>query len=477
MMSWGGGFVMSIQKDIAVIGGGPGGYVAALRAAQLGKIVVLFEKEWIGGTCMNVGCIPTKHLLHQTKVLREIRAAKTLDGPAGQVTLNWARVQEEKRKVVDRLVRGVEYLLKNNKIEVVKGTAVLRGGRQIAVRSAAGEETVYEAGAIILAHGSRPAELPFLKFDGTAILSSTEALALAEPPKTMVVIGAGAIGLEMGTIYSRLGTEVIVLEILASALPGCDREMGQRFELILKKQGLKVLTQSRLESCERTNDGRIGLKGTNLKTNALFEYTAEKVLLAAGRRPNSENISEGAPIITLDKRGFVQVNERLETNVPGIYAIGDLIGGKLLAHKASHEGIAAAENAAGLCRRVDYRALPMAVFTDPEFASIGLTEEEARAEAGEVKIGTFTFQANGRALTMDSPDGLVKIIADKNDKILGAHILGLCASDLIAEITLAMTKGLKTTDIAESIHIHPTLSEAVMEAALKVDGRAIHCMN
>ncbi|MHB8054430.1 MAG: dihydrolipoyl dehydrogenase [Candidatus Aminicenantales bacterium] len=468
---------MNIQKDIAVIGGGPGGYVAALRAAQLGKTVVLFEKEWIGGTCMNVGCIPTKHLLHQTKILREIRTAKTLDGPTGQVTLSWARVQEEKRKVVDRLVRGVEFLLKNNAIEIVKGTAVLRDERHIVVRSAAAEETVYEAGAIILAHGSRPAELPFLKFDGTSVLSSTEALSLAEPPKTMAVIGAGAIGLEMGTIYSRLGTEVTVLEILASALPGCDREMGQRFELVLKKQGLKVLTQSRLESCARADDGRMVLNGTNLKTNASFEYTTEKVLLAAGRRPNSEHIAEGAPIVALDRRGFVQVNERLETNIPGIYAIGDLIGGKLLAHKASHEGIAAAENAAGRCGHIDYRALPMAVFTDPEFASIGLTEEESKAEAGEVRTGTFTFQANGRALTMDSPDGLVKIIADKNDNILGAHILGACASDLIAELTLAMTKGLKTSDIAESIHIHPTLSEAVMEAALKVDGRAIHCMN
>ncbi len=467
---------MSVQKDIAVIGGGPGGYVAALRAAQLGKTVVLFEKEWIGGTCMNVGCIPTKHLLHQTKILREIRTAKTLDGPVAQVTLNWGRVQEEKRKVVDRLVRGIEYLLKNNKIDIVRGTALLRDERRVGVRDGAGEGTVYEAGAVILAQGSRPAELPFLKFDGTNVLSSTEMLDLAEPPKTMVVIGAGAIGLEMGTIYSRLGTEVTVLEIMPAALPGCDREMGQRFELVLKKQGLKVLTQSRLESCERAGGGLV-LKGTILKTNAPFEYRAEKVLLATGRRPNSENISEGGSLVALDKRGFVQVNERLETNVPGVFAVGDVIGGKLLAHKASHEGLAAAENAAGRCGPVDYRALPMAVFTDPEFASVGLTEEEARAESGEVRTGTFTFQANGRALTMDAPDGLVKIIADKNDRILGAHILGACGSDLIAEITLAMTKGLKTSDVAASIHIHPTLSEAVMEAALKVDGRAIHCMN
>jgi len=235
---------MTLTKDIAVIGGGPGGYVAALRAAQLGKSVVLFEKEWIGGTCMNVGCIPTKHLLHQTSLLRALRTAKTFDGPAGEVTLNWTRVLEEKRKVIDRLVRGVEFLLKSHKVEVVKGTAVLGGGRRIVVRNGEGEEQAYEAGAIILAHGSRPAELPFLKFNGTDILSSTEMLDLAAPPKSLAVIGAGAIGLEMGTIYSRLGTDVTVLEILPSALPGCDREMGQRFELMLKKQGLKVLTPS-----------------------------------------------------------------------------------------------------------------------------------------------------------------------------------------------------------------------------------------
>ena len=468
---------MTLTKDIAVIGGGPGGYVAALRAAQLGKSVVLFEKEWIGGTCMNVGCIPTKHLLHQTSLLRALRTAKTFDGPAGEVTLNWTRVLEEKRKVIDRLVRGVEFLLKSHKVEVVKGTAVLGGGRRIVVRNGEGEEQAYEAGAVILAHGSRPAELPFLKFNGTDILSSTEMLDLAAPPKSLAVIGAGAIGLEMGTIYSRLGTDVTVLEILPSALPGCDREMGQRFELMLKKQGLKVLTQSRIESCERGPDGLVVLKGTSLKTSAPFACAAEKVLLAAGRRPNSGGLSEGASPVALDKRGFVQVNERLETSVPGVYAVGDLIGGKLLAHKASHEGIAAAENAAGGRGHVDYRALPMAVFTEPEFASIGLTEEEARAEGGEVRIGTFSFQANGRALTMNSPDGLAKIIAGADGRILGAHVLGACASDLIAEITLAMTRGLKASDIGESIHIHPTLSEAVMEATLKVDGRAIHCLN
>jgi len=467
---------MDFRKDIAVIGGGPGGYVAAIRAAQLGRTVVVVERDALGGTCMNWGCIPTKHLLHQTKLFRELRTGKAFDGPVGDIVLNWPRVQAEKQKVVDRLVRGVEFLFQRYKIEWIRGTAALREDRRIFVRLSDGREQVGEAGAVILAAGSRPAELPFLNFDGTAVLSSTEALALTQPPKALLVVGAGAIGLEMGTIYSRLGTEVTVLEIMPSVLPGCDREMGQRFELVLKKQGLKVMTRFRIESGVR-GDGRVILKGTCLKTNAPFEFAADKVLLAAGRRPNSDLIQDGTPFLALSRQGYVEVNERLETNIPGVYAIGDLIGGKLLAHKASHEGMAAAENAVGGRGQVDYRALPMAVFTEPEFASVGMTEEEAKAAGGEVRTGTFTFQANGRALTMDSPDGLIKIIAGPDDRILGAHILGPCASELIAELTLAMTKGLKVADTAESIHIHPTLSEAVMEAALKVHGRSIHALN
>jgi dihydrolipoamide dehydrogenase len=466
---------MVVKKDIAVIGAGPGGYVAAIRCAQLGRKVVVFEEDAVGGTCMNYGCIPTKHLLHQTHLYREIKSSRKLSGPLDRITCDWAKVQEDKRKVVERLVRGVEFIFQRTGIELVRGAAVLKNEHGILVRTADGGKE-FEAERIILAMGSRPAELPFLPADGRQVLTSREALELEAPPKSLLVIGAGAIGLEMATIYHRLGTDVTVLEILPSALPGCDKEMGVRFELVLKRRGLKVLTGMRIEEARRTADGVV-LKGKALKDGAPFEFSAERVLLATGRRPNSEMLRSGPDLVAVDPRGFVPVNERLETNVPGVYAIGDLVGGKLLAHKASHEGLAAAANACGGRKVVDHRVMPMAVFTEPEFASVGWTEEEARAASGDVRTGIFSFQANGRALTMDSPDGQVKIIAGPDDRILGAHILGPGASDLLAELTLAMDKGLTVRDVASAVHIHPTLSEAVMEAALKVHGEAIHALN
>jgi dihydrolipoamide dehydrogenase len=466
---------MTIQKDIAIIGAGPGGYVAAIRAAQLKKSVVLIEEDRVGGTCMNYGCIPTKHLLHQTKVFLEATRSRILEGPLTQIVCNWVKVQEEKKRVVDRLVRGVELLLQKDGIEVIKGTALLRDDRTIVVRTAEGERIV-GAGSIILANGSRSADLPFLKADGRNVVTSLEALEFAAVPKSLLVVGAGAIGLEMGTIYSRLGAEVVVLEILPQILPGSDRELAARLEVLLKRQGLKIQTQMKIERAA-VSDGRVTLSGTALKTQQPFEFTAERVLLSAGRRPNSDRLFAGSPFLPLSKAGYVETDSLLRTSAGGVYAIGDLIGGKLLAHKASHEGLAAATNAAGGRETVHYEALPMAVFTDPEFASVGLTEEEARAQSNDVRTGIFSFQANGRALTMDSSEGMAKIVAGPGDRILGAHILGPCASDLVAELTLAMTKGLTVTDVASSIHIHPTLSEAVMEAALKVNGQAIHAVN
>jgi dihydrolipoamide dehydrogenase len=466
---------MVTKKDVAVLGGGPGGYVAAIRSAQLRKKVVLFEEDAVGGTCMNYGCIPTKYLLHQTKIYREIKSSKMLDGPVDQIACNWTKVQEGKRKVVDRLVRGVEFLLQRNGVELVKAKAGLKDERRVVARTKDGEK-IFEAEKIILATGSRSAELPFLKIDGKEIVTSRETLDFTTIPKKLLIIGAGAIGIEMGTIYGRMGTDVTILEIMPTVLPGCDKEMAVRLELVFKKQGLKVFTQMRIEQCVK-GDGRVVLKGTDLKSQTPFEFEAEHVLLAAGRRANFETIHDSAPFVAMNKYGCIEVNEKLETNVPGIYAIGDLIGGKLLAHKASHEGLAAAANAWGGNEIVDYLALPMAVFTDPEFASVGLTEEEAKQGTDHIRTGVFSFQANGRALTMDSPEGLVKIVADLGDHILGAHILGPSASDLIAELTLAMHKGLKVGDVASSIHVHPTLSEAVMEAALKVRGEAIQALN
>ncbi|MBM3293602.1 MAG: dihydrolipoyl dehydrogenase [Candidatus Aminicenantes bacterium] len=464
------------KADLAIIGGGPGGYVAALRAAQLGRRVVLVEEDAVGGTCMNWGCIPTKHLLHQTRLFRELRTSKMFDGPAGEIVLNWARVQADKRRVVDRLVRGVEFLLQRHGVEVVKGRGMLRDERRISVRTTAGEETTVEAGRIILAAGSRAAELPGLALDGRRVVSSTEALGFETPPKSLLIVGAGAIGLEMGTIYSRLGTAVTVLEILPGILPGCDREIGQRLELLLKRQGLTILTGMKIEKAEVLEDG-VAVEGTCLKTKTVFFHRAEVLLLAAGRRPNSDRLCEGAPFFALDGSGWVKVNDRLETSVPGILAIGDLVGGKLLAHKASHEGLAAAAIAAGKAGPAVHPPVPMAVFTEPEFASVGLTEEEARERSDAVRVGTFSFQANGRALTMGSPEGVVKIVAGEGGRILGAHILGPGASDLLSEVTLAVTAGLPASAVADAVHIHPTLSEAVMEAAAKVEGRAVHALN
>ena len=465
---------MTDKTDLIIVGGGPGGYVAALRAAQLKKRVVLIEEDRVGGTCMNWGCIPTKFLLHQTKLLWEVRENKRFNGHVGQLILDWPRVQADRVGVVDRLVKGTEFLLQKSRVETIKGRAKLLDGRRVSV-SLAGEEKRFEAERIILATGSRPASLPFLQPDGRVVITSREALELEAAPQSLLVVGAGAIGLELGTIYARLGTRVTVLELLPTILPGCDREMGLRLERILKTQGLTLLTQMRIDRAEEA-EGQMRLSGLCLKTNAPFSYDAEKVLVAVGRRPNSDTF-QGVPGLVKLERGFVTVDDKLQTNVPGVYAIGDLIGGKLLAHKASHEGRAAAENAFGGTQALDYSALPLAVFTEPEFASVGLTEEEAREKGIACQVGHFSLQANGRALTMDRPEGMVKLIAGPDDTLLGAHLIAPSASDLIAGLTLAIRKRLKLGDVSDTIHIHPTLSETVMEAALKAKGLALHALN
>jgi dihydrolipoamide dehydrogenase len=465
---------MAEKRDLVIIGGGPGGYVAALRAAQLRKKVTIIEEDRVGGTCMNYGCIPTKFLLSQTKIFSELKHNPRIEGWGETVRLNWRAVLKEKDAVVDRLVRGTEFLLSRNGVELLKGKGELKSEKEVFFRGLAGEKAL-QAEKIILATGSSSADLPFLKPDGKTVITHLEALELEPAPQSLVVVGAGAIGLEIGTIYSRLGTEVTVLEILPDILPGADRSLAARLARALQKQGLKIFTQMRIEESSLEN-ASARLRGTCLNTGRPFEFRAEKILLAAGRRPNSEFLQQGFGGL-LGRGGFVQVNSRLETAVPGVYAIGDLIGGKLLAHKASHEGTIAAENAAGAAVEMRSEALPMAVFTEPELASVGPTEEEARSSGLQVQVGQFSLQANGRALTLENPEGMVKILAAPDDRIIGAHILAPFASEMIPELTLAIRKGLRIQDISETIHIHPTVSEAMAEAALKVKGMALHALN
>ncbi|MGZ5555084.1 MAG: dihydrolipoyl dehydrogenase [Candidatus Aminicenantales bacterium] len=465
---------MADQRDIVIVGGGPGGYLAALRGAQLKKRITLVEADRIGGTCINYGCIPTKYLLHQTKILKEVAGTKTLEGPVGEVRLNWPKVQQGRQTVVDQLVKGLVFLLEKGQVEIVKGTARLAADRTVVVRTAEGERTL-AADKIIVATGSRAASLPFLKPDGRTVITSTEALTLPEIPKSLLVIGAGAVGLEMGVVYRRLGTDVTVLEILPQILPGSDKESVTRLERALKKQGLKIMTEMRIEAAE-VADGEVTLRGVGLKTNAPFEYKAEKALLSAGRKPNTADLFVGQPFLEMD-RGFIKVNPALETNVPGIYAIGDVIGGKLLAHKAYHDAIVAVENASGMSRTVDYAALPAAVFTEPEFATVGLTQEEAVAKGITVKSGVFPLQASGRAMTMEATDGLIKVLADESDKVIGAHVVAPGASEMMPVLTMAVARGLTLKELDRIIYIHPSLSEAIGEAALKANSEALHILN
>lgn len=465
---------MDKKCDLAVLGSGPGGYVAAIRGAQLKKKVVLIEKDQIGGTCMNWGCIPTKYLLHQTNMLMELKSNTNLDGPVGKLRLNWTRVQDGKQDIVDRLVKGIEFLLKKNGVQVIRGEARLKSERELTVQSL--EDTKIFADHIILATGSESASLPFLQPNGKNILTSKDALELNEVPDRLLVVGAGAIGLEMGTIFHRLGCDVTILEIEKNVLPGIDRDMTNRLERLLKAQGLKIHTQMKIEKKDLKN-GAVILEGINLKTLARFDFEADKVLLAAGRKPNSELLKEKDARLKFDTHGFLQVNPNLETGIPGIYAIGDLIGGKLLAHKASHEGIIAVENACGQTKEMNYSALPSAVFTEPEFACVGITETEAKNSGLSISVGLFSLQANSRAVTMGQSEGMIKILSDSEDRIVGAQILSPHASEIVMEATMAIQNGLKLSDLSSIVHIHPTLSEAVMEAALKAKGKAIHMLN
>jgi dihydrolipoamide dehydrogenase len=456
--------------DLVVLGGGPGGYVAAIRAAQLGFKTAVIEKEAaLGGTCVRVGCIPSKALLDSTELFDQIRHKAESHGiRVGAPEIDVAAMHKRKDAVVKGLTDGVAYLFRKNKIDWIRGFGRLASPETIEVTAEDGSKSIVPAKHIVLASGSVPIELPFLKFDHERIIDSTGALSIPQVPGHLVVVGGGVIGLELGSVWLRLGAKVTVLEAMPTILPGMDAEVVKAADRIFRKQGFDLRTGSRVTGAERKGDKVI------VSVEGQEPIEADYLLVAVGRRAYTEGMGYEEAGIRLE-RGVIQVDERYHTGVGNIYAIGDAIGGRMLAHKAEEEGVAAVENAAGKHGHVNYDAVANVVYTWPEIASVGMTEEEAKAAGAEYRVGKFPWTANGRAKAMGEADGFVKVLADtKTDRVLGVHILGPRASDLIAESALAVEFEAAAEDIGRSVHAHPTLPEAVKEAALAAIGRAIH---
>lgn len=463
--------------DLVVIGAGPGGYVAAIRAAQLGLKTALIEKrDTLGGTCLNIGCIPSKSLLHLSE-LYHFTAHQAADAGirTGRVSLDLATMMKKKEAVVSGLVRGVDTLVGKRGIQRILGTARLNGPNEVIVTTADGDEHL-EAGHILLATGSVPIELPFLPFDGRTVISSEEALSLHEVPKNLVVVGAGAIGLELGSVWARLGSKVTVVELLPRAAAGYDDDISKLLERSLKRQGLGLELGTKVTGWSKAS----GKKKAVLKAERdgkELTFTADRILVAVGRRPFTEGLGLEAVGIATDRSGRVETDDKLRTSVPSIHAIGDLVAGPMLAHKAEEEGVAVAERIAGRAGHVNYEVIPNVIYTEPEVAGVGLTEAQAKEIGQEIKVGKFPFAANGRALATDATEGLAKVIADaKTDRILGVQIVGRNASELIAEAVAHMEYGGSAEDLARTVHAHPTLSEAVKEAGMAVSKSAIHAL-
>ena len=462
---------MSENFDVIVIGSGPGGYVAAIRASQLGMKVACVEKRaTLGGTCLNIGCIPSKALLVSSENYEDALHHLGDHGViVGEVKLDLARMQARKSEVVGANTKGVEFLFKKNKITWLKGSGSITAPGKVSV-----DGTEYETKNIIIATGSESMPLAGVEVDEKTIVSSTGALELDKVPGHLVVIGGGVIGLELGSVWSRLGAKVTVIEYLDRIVPGTDNEVAKAFERVLTKQGFKFKLGSKVTGATKTADGVV-LTVEPAKGGAAETVTADVVLLAIGRRAYTEGLGLAAVGVETDARGRVVTNGHFATNVAGIYAIGDVIAGPMLAHKAEDEGVALAEQLAGQAGHVNYGVIPGVIYTWPEVATVGKTEEQLKAEGIAYNIGKFPFLANGRARAMGMTDGFVKILADKRtDLLLGAHILGPDAGTLIAEIATAMEFGASAEDVARICHAHPTLSESVKEAALAVDGRALH---
>ena len=465
---------MSDKFQATIIGGGPGGYVCAIRLAQLGiKTACIESRETLGGTCLNIGCIPSKSLLNLSEYFHRAKNFTKIGIEVGDVKLNLPKMMQNKDKAVTNLTKGIEFLFKKNKVTYFKGTGRFKSVNQISILDKNNKETIIETEKTIISTGSEPMELPGIKFDEKRILSSTGALSLSLLPKKMVVIGAGYIGLELGSVWSRLGTEVHVVEFLDHITPGMDKEISKEFMKILIKQGLNFHLQTKVDSIKKDKKG-VMIKTTD-KTGKKIVFESDVVLISVGRKPYTKNLNLEKINIELDNKKKIKVNKNFETNIPNIYAIGDVINGPMLAHKAEEEGIALAELISGQSGHVNYDVIPGVVYTSPEVASIGKTEEQLKNTNLAYKVGKFPFMANSRAKTINEPEGFVKILADeKTDKVLGVHMIAPHAGEIIAEMALAMEFGASSEDIARTCHAHPTFSEAIKEAALSVDKRAIH---
>ena len=465
---------MSDKFQAVVIGGGPGGYVCAIRLAQLGlKTACIESRGSLGGTCLNVGCIPSKSLLNLSEEFDKVQHLSNKGIEIGEIKLNLPKMMKSKDKAVTVLTKGVEFLFKKNKVTYFQGTGSFISKNEISIKDDKNKENLIQAEKVIIATGSVPVSLPGVEFDEKVIVSSTGALKFEKVPKKMIVVGGGYIGLEMGSVWSRLGTEVHVVEFLDHITPGMDKEISSEFMKILKKQGINFHMQHKVEKISKNDNSASVFTKDNNGNQKNFE--CDVVLISVGRKPNTSELNLEKIGIKLDEKKRVKTNKSFQTNIDNIYAIGDVITGPMLAHKAEDEGIAVAENIAGQSGHVNYDTIPGVIYTTPEVASIGKTEEQLKEKNIKYKIGKFSFMANSRAKAIDNAEGFVKILADeKTDKVLGAHLIGPHAGELIAEIGIAMEFGASSEDIARTCHAHPTFSEAVKEAALSVDKRAIH---
>ena len=460
-----------MAKSLIIIGGGTGGYVAAIRAAQLGAQVTIIEKDRLGGTCLNRGCIPTKALLQSANLLTDMKNAAVFGMSAKEVSMDFSAVQKRKQAVVDQLVNGVSALMRKNKIQVIEAAATLIDPKTVRLL---GSDDKLTADNIIIATGSKPAKIPLEGIYQPGVITSDEALTMEQPPKSIVIVGGGVIGLEFAQIMSRMGGKVTIIEMMPQILPAEDAEIATILESLLGGEGIEVFTNSSVTGISSVNEKEKSVSFTAKNNGSIQERIVEKVLIAVGRSPFTDELGVEQLSLATDN-GKLVVNERMETNVPGIYAIGDVTGGFMLAHVAMEEGKCAVENIMGANRKMDYLTVPRCVYTSPELAAVGLTESEAKAEHGEIKIGRSPFSANGKALINNEATGMVKIIADAEyGQLLGIHIVGPHATELIAEAVLGIRLETTFEDIASTIHAHPTLSEAIMEAALSTGGKAIH---